>query len=94
VLEAAHIRPYKQGGQHAVTNGVLLRSDFHTLFDAGYMTITPQGNLEVSRRIREEFDNGKNYYQWHGGLLRRPAKDGFSPDRAALEWHNQNVFRG
>jgi putative restriction endonuclease len=35
VLEAAHIRPVTAGGLHEVGNGLLLRSDIHTLFDRG-----------------------------------------------------------
>ena len=54
VLEAAHIKPYSSGGAHDITNGLLLRSDLHTLFDRGYLTVTPEYRLEVSRRIREE----------------------------------------
>ena len=33
VLDAAHIRPYAEGGEHEVSNGLLLRSDIHRLFD-------------------------------------------------------------
>ena len=32
-LEAAHIRPFGDGGEHEVPNGMLLRSDIHKLFD-------------------------------------------------------------
>jgi len=53
VLEAAHIRPYAENGPHSVSNGLLLRSDWHQLFDAGYITVTPQHRVEVSRRIFE-----------------------------------------
>ena len=38
VLEAAHIQPYAQNGPHRVSNGILMRSDLHTLFDGGYLT--------------------------------------------------------
>jgi hypothetical protein len=31
VLEAAHIKPYVSGGPHPPENGLLLRSDLHTL---------------------------------------------------------------
>ena len=34
-LEAAHIVPYAEEGAHDVRNGLLLRADFHRLFDAG-----------------------------------------------------------
>ena len=37
-LEAAHIRPYGDGGAHEASNGLLLRRDIHSLFDAGYVT--------------------------------------------------------
>jgi putative restriction endonuclease len=40
-LEAAHIRPYGDGGSHDARNGLLLRRDLHSLFDAGYVTVTP-----------------------------------------------------
>jgi putative restriction endonuclease len=62
VLEAAHIKPYAENGPHQVSNGILMRSDLHTLFDNGYMTLTKEFNIEVSRRIREEFSNGREYY--------------------------------
>ena len=41
VLEAAHILPISQGGRHELSNGLLLRSDVHRLFDNGYVTIAP-----------------------------------------------------
>jgi len=62
-LEAAHIRPFAEGGEHEASNGVLLRRDIHSLFDAGYVTITPTLIFEVSRRIKEEFENGRQYYK-------------------------------
>ena len=38
VLEAALIKAYSSGGPHEPENGLLLRSDLHTLFDQGYVT--------------------------------------------------------
>jgi putative restriction endonuclease len=35
VLEAAHIKPYSVVMRHEVSNGLLLRSDLHRLFDEG-----------------------------------------------------------
>lgn len=49
-LEAAHIRPYGDVGEHEARNGVLLRRDIHSLFDAGYVTVAPDLRFEVSRR--------------------------------------------
>ena len=72
-LEAAHIRPYGDGGEHEARNGLLLRRDIHSLFDAGYVTVTPDLRFEVSRRIKEEFDNGKHYYELHGRPIFAPS---------------------
>jgi putative restriction endonuclease len=93
-LEAAHIRPYADGGAHEAPNGLLLRRDIHSLFDAGYVTVSPDLHFEVSRRIREEFDNGKHYYALHGNKIEPPSDIGQCPDPAALKWHNENCFRG
>ena len=37
-LDAAHIKPYSESGQHVVSNGILMRRDLHALFDKGYVT--------------------------------------------------------
>lgn len=94
VLEAAHIRPYASGGEHRVDNGLLLRSDLHTLFDRGYVTVTTRLELEVSRRIRDDFANGRNYYALQGTQLRAPSEPGQRPSDDTLRWHNDEVFRG
>ncbi|MGA8401899.1 MAG: HNH endonuclease [Stellaceae bacterium] len=93
-LEAAHIRPFAAHGQHDPRNGLLLRRDLHSLFDRGYVTVTPAHNFEVSRRIRDEFENGRDYYALHGRLIRLPEAEHQHPDPAALSWHNDNRFLG
>lgn len=94
VLQAAHIRPYAEGGAHEVANGLLLRSDLHTLFDRGYVTVTPDYVIEVSARIREEFENGREYYAHHGTQLRLPTIQTAQPDRRMLEWHASTIYKG
>lgn len=93
-LEAAHIRPYGDGGEHEARNGLLLRRDIHSLFDAGYVTVTPSLHFEVSRRIREEYENGRHYYALHGQAISAPEAIGQRPDANALTWHNEHRFRG
>jgi putative restriction endonuclease len=67
VLEAAHIKPYAVVQRHEISNGLLMRSDLHRLFDEGYMTVDPRDRrIVVSKRIREEFENGKDYYKFEG----------------------------
>lgn len=93
-LEAAHIRPYSDGAVHEARNGLLLRRDLHSLFDSGYVTVTPDLRFQVSRRIREEFENGRQYYAMHGQEIFVPKKSLEKPDPAALNWHNEQCFRG
>jgi putative restriction endonuclease len=50
--------------------------------------------FEVSRRIKEEFDNGRHYYELHGKPIFAPENIARRPDAEALRWHNEQAFRG
>lgn len=94
VLEAAHIKPYAESGPHHIANALLLRSDMHKLFDAGYLTVTKGLKVEVSKRIKEEFQNGKEYYKYHGeSLLYLPTREIDRPAEKYIEWHNTEIYR-
>lgn len=93
-LDAAHIKPFRLVGQHAVTNGLLLRRDIHKLFDDGYVTVTPDRRFRVSRAIREEFENGRDYYALDGRLIRDTLKPAARPSREYLQWHSTVRFKG
>jgi putative restriction endonuclease len=77
-----------------VKNGLLLRSDVHRLFDAGYLTVTPEHRVEASSRMREDFNDGENYMRLHGSGILMPNRPEYQPDPEALRWHNDNRFRG
>jgi putative restriction endonuclease len=94
VLDAAHIRPVTEGGQHRLDNGLLLRTDVHRLFDTGYVTVTPDGRFLVSRRLKDDFDNGEPYMPFHGQRIWMPGEAASRPDREGLEWHSKTVFLG
>ena len=95
VLEAAHIKPYADAGPNLPNNGLLLRSDIHKLFDAGYLTVTKELKVEVSQRIKAEFENGKEYYQFHGrGLALLPKLIKETPEIRFLDWHNKYIYKG
>src|SRR5262249_51462388 len=91
-LDAAHIRPYGEGGEHTKPNGILLRKDIHSVFDAGYATIDQSYRFVVSERIREVFNNGEEYRRLHGKRIWLPPNLTEQPDRGALRWHNENRF--
>jgi putative restriction endonuclease len=93
VLEAAHIKPYSFG-INTTSNGLLLRADLHKLFDTGYITVTDKYYIEISRRIKEEFENGRDYYKFHGqNLVSLPQSRFDLPNQDYLKWHNENIFR-
>jgi putative restriction endonuclease len=93
VLHASHIKPYGEG-PNRVDHGLLLRSDFHILFDRGYLTVTPHLRVEVSRRIKEEYENGRDYYRFHGNSLAvLPLSPIDRPNQEYLRWHNERVFK-
>ena len=94
ILDAAHIRAYASGGGHEITNGLLLRTDIHRLFDLGYVTVSTDGHFEVGRRLREDFENGQHYYQMHGKSLWMPPDPRLHPSRPTLEWHQTKRFLG
>lgn len=94
-LEAAHIRSFASGGRHDVTNGLLLRSDIHKLFDGGYLGIDHDYRLKVSPRLRIESGNGRALYEKEkrGEVIALPVDAESYPDPEALDWHMSNVFR-
>ena len=94
VLEAAHIKPVSSKGEHSIQNGLLLRSDVHTLFDRGYVTVTPDLQFRVSRRLKQDFDNGEHYFKLNGHQIWVPPRVVERPSREALEWHADAVFLG
>lgn len=94
VLEAAHITPWGEGGPHQISNGVFLRSDLHKLFDRGYVTIGDEADLVVGEALREEWNNGRAYYELAGRKLAEPAIEEQRLDRDRLAWHREAVFLG
>jgi len=94
VLEAAHIKPYARGGEHAVANGLSLRSDIHRLFDKGYVTVDDGQRFVVSSRLRTDFGNGRSYEGLNGRKLELPREAVLRPQNDALAWHREEVFVG
>ena len=94
ILDAAHIRAYADGGEHEGSNGILLRTDIHKLFDLGYATVDEDSRFVVSGRLKADFDNGKHYYDLHGSQLRAPVLPDTMPSPDTLRWHRENRFLG
>ena len=91
-LEVAHIKPVTESGQHRVDNGLLFRSDIHRLFDAGYVTVTPDYKFRASGRLKGDFNNGEDYFQLSGSPIWLPRESYNRPNREFLEWHSDTKF--
>jgi len=94
VLEAAHIVPYRLGGEHRIDNGLLLRRDLHRLYDLGYVTVSPDYHFYVGDKLREEYQNGRSYYGLDGSTISVPENVLWQPDRDLLAWHKEEIFKG
>lgn len=81
VLEAAHIIPYRGEHTNHVCNGILLRSDLHTLFDVGLLQIQPK----TFTVLLAEGLAGSEYSVFQGKRLTLPQDVHCWPDRGALE---------
>jgi putative restriction endonuclease len=62
------------------------------LFEQGYVTVTPDYALEVSDRLRHDYQNGRSYYPLCGTPISMPVLETERPTRDLLAWHNQNIF--
>ena len=95
VLDAAHIQPYLGPRSNHPQNGLLLTKEFHALFDAGYVTVTPEYEVRVSSRLYSEWGNGHRYRPFDGRPLTvLPSVEIERASPEALEWHLERRFLG
>jgi len=81
LLEAAHITPYLGPETNAVTNGMLLRADIHTLWDLGLIAVNPKARtVWVSAEITDS-----TYQALTGASVILPLDLTQWPSTAALE---------
>lgn len=63
ILEAAHIDAYRNDNHNNIKNGILLRSDIHTLFDLHLLAINP---ITLTVHLAESIDDV--YYKKYNGM--------------------------
>lgn len=81
LLEAAHITPYMGPDTNSITNGLLLRTDIHTLWDLGLIAADPK-----NRTVWVNADVSDSTYQkLSGASLNLPMNLAQWPSVAALE---------
>ena len=86
-LQAAHIVPVSNSGQHRIQNGLLLRADIHNLFDRGLLTIDNQYKVSLHSAIRSSLA----YKALHGKKLAVvPSMKGLKPNLKLLAQHRKS----
>ena len=82
-LEAAHITPYRGEQTDDVANGLLLRSDIHTLFDLGQLGVNCRDmTVVLADRLQKS-----SYGVLAGRKLHLPKIPSQQPSAQALELH-------
>ena len=85
VLEAAHIVPYHGPDTNHPTNGLLLRTDLHTLFDLKLVAVDVETmTLLVSPELSDT-----EYSQYRGRPVRVPDNRKCQPNPKALKQHRE-----
>ncbi|MEM9939364.1 MAG: HNH endonuclease [Pseudomonadota bacterium] len=90
LLDAAHILPHRRMASNITSNGILLRTDIHTLFDLGLIEIDPR---TLKCEVRSELKNSETYAALDGVTLREPVEQSDRPDREYIEKHNLLVSK-
>ena len=86
-LQAAHIVPVSNSGQHHLQNGLLLRADIHNLFDRGLLTIDNQFKVHLHSSISSSL----TYKALHGKKLAViPSTKEFKPSTKFLAQHRKS----
>ena len=87
VLEAAHIRPLSSFKEDVIIahegNAILLRVDFHTLYDKGYISFTSEGKILHSKSMK----NHEVYSKFETIIIPSFINKDY------LIWHQENIFK-
>jgi putative restriction endonuclease len=95
-LIASHIVPWSKNTEHRLNprNGLCLNSIHDKAFDRGFITITPEFTVKISREF-EAFANEKAvkdfFVKFENHKINLPDK--FLPSKEFLDYHQQNIFK-
>jgi putative restriction endonuclease len=87
ILEAAHIYPYQGPETNHISNGLLLRSDIHALFDLGLLAVDTE-NMTI---ILSSELNGTEYEKYANQRLLLSKDERLHPSKEALDLHRKIV---
>jgi putative restriction endonuclease len=95
-LIASHIVPWAQNTKHRLNprNGLCLNPIHDKAFDKGYITITPDFRVKISKAFKD-FEHEKAvkdfFVKFENQAIKLPDK--FLPSKEFLDYHQQSIFK-
>ncbi|NNU79003.1 HNH endonuclease [Halovulum dunhuangense] len=89
-VQAAHIRPVKDGGPDIVANGIALSGTLHWMFDRGLISVAEDWRILVSHN-KVPADTANRLFLPEQ-TLQLPANRRDWPHQDYLRWHREEVF--
>jgi putative restriction endonuclease len=93
IVDAAHIKPWKDSFDDRPTNGMALCKLCHWSFDKGLMSVGKKYEVLVSKRIMVEQNYPGHILTLTDRPIFTPEKESFWPEQDNLHWHRKNTFR-
>ena len=95
LLVASHIKPWSKDKKNRLNpkNGLCLNSIHDKAFDKGFITVTPDYKLLISKLLVDYYrDMSVNSFFLKYKNQRITLPDKFSPSKELLDYHYQNIF--
>lgn len=86
-LETAHIHPKSHGGPFLPSNGMSLCRDFHWAFDHGFLALTDDCRVMVSKKAPSAL-----LMPYDGKPIFMPAEPFLQPKLEYIQYHRKHIF--
>ena len=92
IVDAAHVKPWKDSFDDRPTNGMALCKLCHWSFDKGLMSVSKKYEVLVSKRIMVEQNFPGHILTLTDRPIFTPEKESFWPTQDNLHWHRNKIF--
>jgi putative restriction endonuclease len=92
IVDAAHVKPWKDSFDDRPTNGMALCKLCHWSFDKGLMSVGKKYEVLVSKRVMKEQNYPGHILTLTDRPIFTPEKESFWPVQDNLHWHRNKIF--
>lgn len=92
VVEAAHVKPWRESHDDRPKNGIALCKLCHWAFDEGLMTVSTHYEVLVSKSVHSDNNCPAILITFSNRRIIRPDKARYWPDQENLRWHHNRIF--